>query len=338
METPKRNWLFTYPRTASNLLLKVLDLKSQPTTYPGNGLFLPIMMTRQGQLMKGQLDPSKLSDEDRTALMTAYTNAINKITSAAPSDAPLFISEHACWITEPVARCKAMLGTSPSEDPWTVPIPGFDPTHSPANETFLPDAFLLSFAPSFIIRHPALALTSMYRAQRDMYGPEMALRSIQAPWWHEVTSVKPTRKLYDWYRSQFPQYEVSSNGSGTNGHSSPVQWPIILDADDILTSPSIVEKFAVATGLDASKLKFSWEPERKPGEKFMGPKFQERFSDTIANSTGIRQDKKAGEIDLAKEVEGWKEEFGEAAARELEKRLKEEMGDWEYLKGRRLGA
>ncbi|KAF4555551.1 Hypothetical protein D9617_2g055120 [Elsinoe fawcettii] len=329
METPKRNWLFTYPRTASNLLLKVLDLKNQPTTYPGNGLFLPIMMTRQGQLMKGNIDPSTLSPEDRTALMNAYTIATTKITSAAAKDAPLFISEHACWISEPVSRCKAMLGNAP-EEPWTVPIPDFAPTHSPGNETFMPDAFLLSFAPSFIIRHPALALTSMYRAQRDMYGPDMALMSIRAKWWHEVTSVIPTRKLYDWYVSQFPQYD-------TNG-SAAVKWPIVLDADDVLASPEIVRKYARATGLDEGKLKFEWEPERKPGEKFMGPKFQERFSDTIANSTGIRQDKKAGNIDLEKEVAKWKEEFGAEAAGELEKRLKEEMEHYEYLRERKLTA
>ncbi|TKX27654.1 hypothetical protein C1H76_0078 [Elsinoe australis] len=333
MEGPKRNWLFTYPRTASNLLLKILDLKSQPLTYPGNGLFLPIMMTRQGQLMKtGPVPLPSLSEEDRTALMTAYTTAITKIQSAAPSDQPLFISEHANWITEPVALTTSILGPDAAqESPWTVPILGFDAQHSPANETFMPDAFLLSFAPSFIIRHPALALTSMFRAQRDMYGPEMALRSLQAPWWREVTSVIPSRKLYDWYVGQFPQY---SNGDAT----SSVKWPIVLDADDILGSPEMVRKYAAATGLDVEKLKFEWEPERKPGEKFLGPKFQERFSDTIANSTGIRQDKKAGELDLGKEVGRWKEEFGEEAAGELEKRLKEEMESYEYLRERRLKA
>ncbi|PNS18743.1 hypothetical protein CAC42_5282 [Sphaceloma murrayae] len=334
MDSPKRNWLFTYPRTASNLLLKVLDLKNQPVIYPGNGLFLPIMMTRQGQLMKSGVTPlDSMTPENRTALMDAYTAGIAKVTTAASASpsTPLFISEHACWLTEPVARTTAMLGADAAkEDPWTVPIPDIAPAHSATNETFMPDAFLLSFAPSFIIRHPALALTSMYRAQTDMYGPQMALMSLKSPWWQEVTSVIPSRKIYDWYVSQFPQFDPAAPGV--------VSWPIVLDADDILSSPDVVRKYAAATGLDEAKLKFEWEPERKPGEAFRGPKFQERFSDTIANSTGIRQDKKAGEIDVAKEVSKWKTEFGDEAAVELEKRLKEEMESYEYLRAKRLTA
>jgi hypothetical protein len=56
---------------------------------------------------------------------------------------------------------------------------------------------------------------------------------------------------------------------------------------------------------------------------------------TLNASTGIQTDKLSAGINIDAEAKKWKAEFGEYSGREIEKKVREAMGDYEWLKSRR---
>jgi hypothetical protein len=66
-----------------------------------------------------------------------------------------------------------------------------------------------------------------------------------------------TRELFDW----FVAYSHASGGS--------IQ-PILLDADDVINEPDVIVRLVEMTGLDLSKLQYTWNSTRldKPNRVF----------------------------------------------------------------------
>ena len=161
---PSRRFsLLTYPRTASNLLIRILSLDDQPS-LPSEGkkeyFFLPTVGLRLGQSKTAGRHLKEWTQEERHDMMNRYQISFEALQAyvdmAAAQGKNVFVKEHAPWMMEPVAETKWAFGkNSIHESPWTVKT-SLDPTHSTFNETVLPDEFLKTWLPTFLIRHPAL--------------------------------------------------------------------------------------------------------------------------------------------------------------------------------------
>ncbi|KAI0165580.1 hypothetical protein GGR57DRAFT_497052 [Xylariaceae sp. FL1272] len=173
--------------------------------------------------------------------------------------------------------------------------------------------------PTFLIRHPAMMLPSLLRTFDDSKGKDAAWNGRTEP--HEIEmTTKWFRAMYDFYVDQF--------GEGS-------QWPVAIDADDIMRSPEFVVKYARITGLDPSKLKFSWE---KASEEQLNkfPTLAVKILRTLNGSSGVDISKVAGDIDIAEEAVKWRAEFGEELGCKLEGWVRNAMPDYEYMYSRRL--
>jgi len=330
---PRRFYLLTYPRTASNLLVRILALPDQPSLFSSE---------RRGYFFDGtmrlRLGPSKtagrhLADwtpEERTALMSSYQTCFDaletQVETAAGLGKDIFVKEHATWLMEPVAETKWVFGeNSTHESPWTVKVKGVpEQTHSALNETVLPDEFLRTWLPTFLIRHPALVFPSLYRTRVDLGGAEAARTE---PGFVLEMTMHWSRTLFDWYSLQ-----IKTSASDSDPE---VTWPIILDADDIMVEPEVVVRYSEIVGLDQTKLKFSWEPAREEELSKM-PGRERRMRSTMSASTGIMEGKTSINLDVDDEARKWRLEFGEEEGEKIEKWVRAAMPDYEYMKAKRL--
>ena len=333
-DTPRRFWLLTYPRTASNLLLKILALEDQPTLLPNSKtcyFFLPTLRIRMG--LKGIYGkhPDSWTPEQRGDLMQSYQasfdNLQRHIDTAATQRKDIFVKEHVPWLMEPVAETKFVFGEgSIRESPWTVQaIPS--QIRSEGNETVLPDAFLKTWLPTFLIRHPALAFPSSYRTCIDNEGIEAA--KAQGGIHTLEMTLHWSRSLYDWYAKHFGQSNSRSD--------EEISWPIVLDADDIMTNPELVLRYCKIIGFDPTKIKSSWAVATAEQLEKMGP-VERRMRSTLSASTGIVSGKTSADLDIGEEARKWRIEFGQEEGDKMERWVRAALPDYEYLKARRLAV
>ena len=329
---PRIYTLLTYPRTASNLLVQILALEDQPSLVAGANreyFFGPTLGLRLGEHGTTGRHVDEWTQEESAALRESYQKCYEAFQTEADDAAAkgknMFVKEHVSWLVEPVAETEFQFGDGTTlQPPWTVQArsQAFSAnTHSPLNKTVLPDEVLNSWMPTFLIRHPALVFPSNYRACRDNEGQEAA--KVDPGHTVEMT-IYWSRSLYDWYLNQ-------SDSSGRDGRI----WPIILDATDVITKPSLVKKYARMIGLDPSKLRLAWEPAGKEELAKMSG-VERRMRSTLSASTGILKDKAATDLDMDVEVVKWKEEFGIDEAEKIERWVRAAMPDYEYMREKRL--
>ncbi|KAF2810312.1 uncharacterized protein BDZ99DRAFT_570901 [Mytilinidion resinicola] len=327
---PRRFYLLTYPRTASNLLVRILALEDQADIFMGekNSYFFGgAMASRMHMLKITGRRPEDWTQEERTSLTENYQegfDALHRHVEAAEAlGQHVFVKEHLPWFIDPISEAKHLFGENSTDElPWTVTT-SLAPKHSPLNESILPDAFLRTWFPTFLIRHPALAFPSCYRTSVDNEGAEAA-RSQHAVNQVEM-SVHWSRALYDWYTHQ-PE-ESGSNDDAT--------WPVILDADDVIEDPDLVRKYSRMVGLDPSRLKFAWASASEDELNKMDD-MARRMTSTLDASTAIVSGKTSIGLDIDEEAKKWKVEFGEEEGERIERLVRAAMPDYEYMKARRL--
>ncbi|KAF4624939.1 hypothetical protein G7Y89_g13230 [Cudoniella acicularis] len=326
---PPRHFLFTYPRTASNLLLKNLSLEDQPAFLPcdkGGYFFIPTVPLRFETV--GKHFDEWTSEEKETFLerhQSCFQALQKHVQNAEVQGKRVYVKEHVPWLIEPVAETKWLFGEESTNELSLVveDFPG--QTHSSGNETILPDGYLKSWLPTFLIRHPALVFPSSYRTGVDNEGAEAA----KADPMHALEmTVHWSRTLYDWYAQQFESLKSTSR--------IDYRWPIILDADDIMLDSEIVLQYATVIGLDPSKLKFSWTPAHKEEVEKMHP-VERRMRSTISSSSGIVEGKTSKNLDIDVEAKKWKMEFGEVEGKKIEEWVRAAMPDYKYMRSRRFG-
>ena len=331
---PRRFYLFTSPRTASNLLYKMLALEDQPHVLPHKRegyFFLPTIRPRM-TLFSGAGKPiSEWNEAERAVLKAKFQESFDDlqthVESAAAQGKDVFVKEHAPWLVEPTAEARWVFGNGGVEEgPWMVETKTWH-THSKGNQTVLPDEFLKMWLPTFLIRHPALVFPSLYRTALDLQGAEVA-RTDLAQQKLEMT-MHWIRSLYDWFVEQ----RDTSLRDGQVDHK--LDWPIVIDADDIMLEPEVVRRYAAIVGLDPSKLKFEWEQVSEEDLAKMG-RMEKRMRSTLVGSKGIVEGKTAMGLNLETEAEKWREEFGDMEGSKLESFVREAMADYEYLRERRL--
>ncbi len=134
------------------------------------------------------------------------------------------------------------------------------------------------------------------------------------------TTLKWNRTLYEFYAVHFGADSL---------------WPIVLDADDIMTSPELLAKYAKLVGFDPDNLCFSWNRASEQELKVMSKntKVMRAFLD---GRSKIDASKVAGNIDIDAEAVKWRSEFGEEGGRKLEGWAKSMMPDYLALHVKRL--
>ncbi|EFR01882.1 hypothetical protein MGYG_04882 [Nannizzia gypsea CBS 118893] len=334
---PRRFYLITYPRTGSNLLVRMLGLENQPDFVSGDDrggyIFLPTikLMTDLGLRSKGIAD---WTQDEIQQVQQSYQDCFDEFQEylevASSERRSVVIKEHVHFLVEPTALSELVFGTNntPQDIPWTMQIPesyGLEPKRSLLNQTVMPDEFLKTWSPAFLIRHPALAFPSLYRALCELETPANDEEADSLG--EHCMTLRWTRALYDWYSRNLTATESYIDGRTT--------WPIVLDADDIMTDPDVVVRFAEIMGMDVSQLSFSWTPASMKQKKQMDP-FTKRYLSTLLSSGGIVQGKIAGSIDIESEAKKWCLEFGYRAGKRIERLVREAMPDYKFLKSRRL--
>ncbi|WXC60160.1 hypothetical protein SNK03_006020 [Fusarium graminearum] len=321
-----RYWLLTSPRTASNLLVKMLNLDEQgvrPAHY-GGYFYLPAI--EQHFLLEKKPMETWTAEENaavNSTIQKCSQRFLEYLDAAEQEGQKVFVKEHSILLTHPRAENHFLYGSKEARtitEATPITVEGIqEPTRSPLNLTVFPDEFLKTWNPTFLIRHPALVISSLYRTclvEMDFHGIH---RPKQEPCAAELT-MRWHRTLYEFFAEHFASDSV---------------WPIVLDADDIMTSPQLVSKYAKLAGLDDSKVVRSWEkaPEQKVNKLTT---IEKRMLSSINASTAIDRSKIAGEVDIDKEVVKWTKEFGEEVAKKLEKWVRDAMPDYEFMHSKRM--
>ncbi|CAI7638556.1 unnamed protein product [Penicillium glandicola] len=329
--------LVSVPRTASNLLLKILNIQNQPNvlTSQGGGYFFydAFMTSANDDRLRKPLDQwtTKTKNETKSALQQSFNELEAYSTRARAENKIMFTKEHAFWFLNPGFFTSTMNGAEKPEDlkEFQVSTPecyGPSQTFSANNKTIMPDEYLRTWQLVFIIRHPALAWPSMYRAMMKLskvgFIDDDGIKGASTT----NMSMQWTRKLFDWCLEQ---------------PDEPVM-PLVIDANDVIHNPGTVVKLCEKAGLDTSVMQFEWNGSEKKSEGWTtdiaNGDDQElarhknaasiMFS-TLEESTGVLKDKAPVSVDIDVEVAKWRVEFGDEAAELLEKATRDSMPDYE---------
>ncbi|KAI4289145.1 MAG: hypothetical protein L6R35_001586 [Caloplaca aegaea] len=330
---PSRYYLISYPRTASNLLVRILGLDSQPNVSSGEldgGYFF---MRAEEMLIKRPFRTKCIADwtsEERNQVQKCYQECFDDMRTwldlQHTHGRSVFVKEHANFLATPEERSRQIFGTGVHGPPLTLKDTAGS-AWSDQNFTVLPDEFLQTWLPTFLIRHPALTFPSYYRAVVKMDGNEEAAANHYASL--KTISIKGSRQLYDLYVQWRHKLPSSADKRDV--------WPIVLDADDVISSPDTMARYCHMLNMDSKKLRFSWNALKQDDLLQMAP-FHQVMRSTLIQSTGVVKAKAQSAIDIGEEAEKWETEFGAAAAQLIAKMVDEAMPDYEYLRAKRLRA
>ncbi|KAJ5344628.1 hypothetical protein N7452_002632 [Penicillium brevicompactum] len=341
---PTRLLMVSIPRTASNLLLRILNIPKQPnllTTPKGGYFFYQAFLdsTQNGSLQNRPAD--QWTEEEKSSVRSSCQNCFDSLeewsSRAEQSEQVMFTKEHAYWLFSPATFLKSTTGHHDEDffKAFHIQLPekyGNTQTYSPSNETMFPDEYLRTWQMVFIIRHPALAWPSMYRAMQKLSN--QGILDDDGVRGTSVTnmSMRWTRLMYDWCMEQ---------------PDAPVPPPVV-DAHDLIHNPEIVLQLCEKTGLDKSVVQFEWKSETKSqhwachkpnadvNEVKMHQSAAQVMLSTLEDSAGIVKDKAPQTIDISAEAAKWRDEFGVEVGDLIEKCVHDSMPDYEYLKARRI--
>lgn len=191
------------------------------------------------------------------------------------------------------------------------------------NPTLLPDSFMLSIVPIFVIRHPVLQNESWYRAVS-----RCAPVDLENPWSRAMGSIHFCRQLLEWYEANVPS-DVEVDSPKRPGPFAP----IVLHADDILDNRPLIEDLCRRCNFDPAKVLYEWD-QTKPKEDLndMGKSFLK----DIHESTGVDKSKSSKGVNIDAKYDEWKEKWGPDVADLLKSNAEDAMDDYEYMKARMM--
>lgn len=326
--TPKPVFLLTHPRTASNLFVKILKQypKISSLDYPFLNTYY--FGTDSLCLRKSpQMDISRhkwQTSDPRHTYQCALEQLEEVLRQAKSHGKTALVKEHIFTILKPAVingniEISRQLPRQPSIKCSLVS------SQISTNPTLLPDEFMLSFAPIFLIRHPALVFPSWYRVGRKTMGAEVDDAEFPVD-----ASFRWTRILYEWYENSWSQAILCPS-------SSQRFRPTIIDADDIMEKNQVLKELCDQLGINFGYLTFQWEPMEATKIAQQDPDAAP-FLSTLQQSTSVEMDKHSGNLEIDREVLKWQTEFGAEVAQALLRYVELAMVDYLYLKSRRLSA
>jgi hypothetical protein len=178
------------------------------------------------------------------------------------------------------------------------------------NPTVLPTQFLRGVTPIFLIRHPALVFESILRVS----GPTMGAQ-VDDDEFPIDASLRWQRVLHDWFTN-----------SGMH--------PIVLNADEIIARPAIVQQLCEQLQLNPTGVRFGWD-RVAPSIIAQQSAYQQQFFSTIQSSCGVQLDKHSAaqglELNLDDMTIKWGDVYGLETAAALRSFVDAAMPDYEYL-------
>lgn len=169
----------------------------------------------------------------------------------------------------------------------------------------VPDTFLLTWQPIFLIRNPALMFPSFARAAGDTG------RKLDRSYNDAVMTLAWTRDLYCWYTERGVQ-------------------PLLVDADDVMGSSGVVREVCRRSGMEPDAVITKWGLESSDNP-MLG-----RYKSTINGSTGIIPGKDSAGLDLEVLKRDWVDAFGTVCGHRIGRWVDESMPDYEYLREQRV--
>jgi hypothetical protein len=160
------------------------------------------------------------------------------------------------------------------------------------NFSLVPDSLLLrpGTIPLISIRDPRLCVPSTYRVLERMNLPRGGSRSFMLVATCNVWNCV----LYNFYKSHGIE-------------------PVVVDADDYMTSEAFVRNLHVRLGLDPTKVRFKWDAvTEEQKEREIHPMLF-ASQNTLFESEGVIAGRAAKNSDFDGLEEKWREEFGEDA-------------------------
>ena len=335
--------VFTIPRTASHLLLKLLNLPEQKALHrPANNLdgyrFFPAAGPRFEHSLPGKPLQEWTSDQAialKTAMQKSFSSWVQFMDEAENQGKSTFIKEHLNWMVDPLAEASlygfqndASSGIPDFRVEWPSAQNSIATPKSEYNVTCIPDSFLLRrVKPTFLIRHPALTFPSCLRTAIDNEGIESVIKEGNINRWE--CTYHWSLLLYTFYKN------ASSSDFDRRSYVDGVQYPIVLDAQD-LGDETLVKKYARAVGLDEEKVQFVWKAAGEEEVSKLG-KVTKRMQSTILASSGVEKKKlDAVELDVKRLRGEWEVEFGEVLSERLVELVEKSLVAYETLKGARL--
>jgi hypothetical protein len=265
-------------------------------------------------------------------------NDFDNMAQSAESHGKIFFAkEHAQWIADPAAINHYILKHDYQASlRLGIPVP----TSNSAGENFplnnftiFPDACLESWRLTFLIRYPALALPSFYRAAVNLEKEGFAGHNEIQPLMELHSTVKWTRLLYDWCCERGIQ--------STSAELPDICFPILLDAQDVIHCPEVVLKYCELIGMSPAEVKFAWHSAKSgnsqydvPGAGHTSP--EDVMMSTLNHSSCLIKEKTPTTVDIALERGKWNVEFGKSLAKQMEQWIREAMPDYDCLWAKRL--
>ncbi|KAF2846558.1 hypothetical protein T440DRAFT_458278 [Plenodomus tracheiphilus IPT5] len=329
------NILLTIPRTASNLLTRLLNLPRQPSIlrHAKDGyFFLPALKSRHQNNLFAQISGKEMSEVKRKGVNNALQESFHAwecwVSEAEGKNKGTFIKEHANWMIGVEEEIGHLYGQDKTVEDASITTPRRNPTCIPDN------FFLDTLRPTLLIRHPALTFPSLLRTAIDNEGVEEVCSASSA-------KIMEWECTFRWHVMVYRFFEASAKQDAKLSHTRGVTYPIVLEASD-LGDVELVRKYAEAVGLDPGVVVFEWDDAVNEGEKEGISAMEARMKDTLLGSRGVVVDKLQGAGVADVDVEGnkgkWRGEFGDRLAERLERLVEGAMGDYGWLWERRLRA
>ncbi|KAI7157252.1 hypothetical protein KC349_g5731 [Hortaea werneckii] len=300
--------LFTNPRTASNLLQKLLS--NQDAFEHSGYIFFDASFNMLFQLLNNGR-AKDAAPEEWQKHMDAYQACFEKLLATIEEHKQqgraTFHKEHIDLMVDPIKLFEAAYPDDEGPN-LVVRYPGQESPPKSTSPLCLPDGFLTSVLPVILIRNPALMVPSFYRAQNDC---KIDLDSAHFKCFMDL---RWTWQLYDWYCSQ-----------GIT--------PIVVDGDAVMKQPAVVRKLCEMCGMDPDKILWEWEQEEAPENPLAN-----RFKSTLINSKGIISGKDSADLNIEEECKKWEAEFGQEVGGRMKTKVEASMPYYQKLRERRLQA
>ncbi|KAG7085975.1 hypothetical protein E1B28_003499 [Marasmius oreades] len=333
---PRRVFVFTHARTASNVFYKVLA--SHPIFHPAEsstfisafGLGTDSQSARSRDKWQRWYN---MSDDEvsKISYQSKLDDLERMMAEADMNKGKWFLATEHPYILMSSAEVHSHMNVPGSE---IFPIPVIEDrmldviAESPSSEltipghvrnpTLLPDRIFFSLTPIFTIRHPARVIPSYARAVLNSFGTDTSDLDIPIG----GAGFCLDRLVFDAFKA-FDEARAAAEGR-------PPRVPIVVDGDRFVRDPrGQMRRVCEALGIDADEalLKYSWEANLDTEES----KKREGFLSVLHRSTGVLDPRYDKPLDLQEEVRDWANKWDEKTARNLEEMVAGAMDDYEYL-------
>jgi hypothetical protein len=307
-------------------------LSKQPNTVLTSAWFLPTRQLRRDVLKAGpidQVDP-KLLDTFITAFNSEYTHFQTSLTTThAQGKTALAHPQPHMMLSPQITSDYVYNNLSTLSPKFGHPGPflaGPASSEPHTNPTLLPDSLFLTpgTIPIINFRHPLLLCEGVYRGVRDQ--PAFREASSSLHFRKQVgngASLYPVRLMYDWYLQHGPPAGIS---------------PILVEADDYLGEDKealMARICARVPGFEADQVIYKWEKASEAEVSAMGEQRAQALK-TVNGSEGVMDGYDMRGRTTQGEMEIWREKYGDEDAEFIGGLVERAMGDYEYLRERRL--